>query len=159
MHKLSSSKTPFKGRTVGRLAAVQALFQIEQTGSSASAVVLEFLTHRLNDGEGGLTKANTTFFTKLTEGAWRAHARSDEIICGALKTGWALDRIESVTRAIFRAALYELLETKTPSPVIIDEYLNITHNFFDAPEVSFVNGVLNTVAQKIRTENGKQSPT
>jgi N utilization substance protein B len=150
MCKSPSPKTPFKGRTIGRLIAVQALFQIEQTGGSASSVVLEFLNHRLKNSERGRRQVDTTFFTKLTEGAWASHTRSDEVICGALKEGWPLDRIESVTRAILRAALYELLETNTPTAVIIDEYLNITHDFFDDKEVSFVNGVLNAVAKKIR---------
>jgi transcription antitermination protein NusB len=150
MHKSPSPKAPFKKRTIGRLAAVQALFQIEQTGSPASSVVLEFLNHRLKDGKSGRQKVDTTFFAKLTEGAWAAHNRSDEVVCGALKEGWSLDRIESVTRAILRAAFYELLETETPTAVIIDEYLNITHNFFDDKDVAFVNGVLNAVAKKIR---------
>ena len=150
MNQIKSPKVSFKGRTAGRLAAVQALFQIEQTGSPASSVVIEFLDHRLKNIGKRSSKVDTTFFSKLTEGAWNIHPRSDEIICGALKEGWSFDRIESVTRAIFRAALYELLETKTPAPVIIDEYLNITHNFFDDSEVSFVNGVLNTIAQKVR---------
>ena len=150
MKKNPSPKAPFKGRTVGRLAAVQALFQIEQTEDSASAVVLEFMAHRLKDGKNRTPKSDTSFFAKLVEGTWKAHDRNDEMICGALKSGWTLDRIEPVTRAILRAALYELSETQTPPAVIIDEYLNITHNFFDATEVSFVNGVLNTIAQKIR---------
>ncbi|OJW53419.1 MAG: transcription antitermination factor NusB [Alphaproteobacteria bacterium 41-28] len=150
MSKAPSPKTPFKGRTVGRLVAVQALFQIEQTGSSASSVVLEFLNHRLKDTQKGRRQVDTTFFVKLTEGAWSTHHRSDEVICGALKEGWPLDRIESVTRAILRAALYEILESNTPTAVIIDEYLNITHDFFDDKEVAFVNGVLNAVAKKIR---------
>lgn len=145
-----SPKVPFKGRTIGRLAAVQALFQIEQTGGPASSVIMEFLTHRLKDDESGLSKTDTTFFSKLTEGAWKTHLQSDEIVCGALKTGWSLDRIESVTRAIFRAALFELLETSTPSSVVMDEYLNITRNFFGEEEVAFVNGVLNTVSKKVR---------
>ena len=114
------SKTAFKGRTAGRLAAVQALFQIEQTQGSASSIVLEFLNHRLKDPTENLVKIDTTFFTKLTEGAWALHQRSDEIIGGALKTGWSLDRIESITRAILRAALYEILETQTDLSIIID---------------------------------------
>ena len=146
---MQSNKTPFKGRTVSRLAAVQALFQIEQTGASASTVVLEFLDLRLNKKKG-VQKADTTFFAKLVEGAWKDHEKNDEILVGALKTGWSLDRIESVTRAIFRASLYEIIETQTSPAVIIDEYLNITHNFFNESEVSFVNGVLNTIAQKVR---------
>ncbi len=145
-----SNKTPFKGRTASRLAAVQALFQIEQTGASANTVVLEFLELRLNKKEKGVPKADTTFFAKLVEGAWSQQEKSDEILSGALKAGWSLDRIESVTRAILRAALYEIIETKTPPAVIIDEYLNITRNFFDDSEVSFVNGVLNTIAQRLR---------
>ena len=144
------SKEHFKARSAGRLVAVQALFQIDHTSDSASSVVLEFLTHRLKDKENRLTKSNTTFFTKLVEGSWKMHAKSDEIIGGALKPGWNLDRIEPVTRAILRAALFELSETKTPPAVIINEYLNITHGFFDEAEVSFVNGVLNTISKKIR---------
>ena len=150
MSKIQSGKVPYSGRTLGRLAAVQALFQIEQTEESASAVVLEFLDIRLKKKEKGRQKIDTTFFANLVEGAWACHEKSDEILKGAIKAGWSLDRIESVSRAIFRAALYELIETQTPSAVIIDEYLNITHSFFNDSEVSFVNGVLNTLSQKIR---------
>lgn len=146
-HTAQTRKAAFKGRMTARLAAVQALFQIEQTEATASTVILEFLEHRLKQMK---PKVDSTFFSKLVEGAWRAHARSDEIIIGALKPGWSLDRLESVTRAILRAALYEITETQTPTPVIIDEYLNLTHAFFDDTEVAFVNGVLNTVSQKIR---------
>jgi len=145
-----SSKTNFKSRSAGRFVAVQALFQIDNTKDSVSSVVLEFLSHRLRDKESKLTKSNTTFFTKLVEGTWNQHTKSDEIISGALKPGWSLERIEPVTRAILRAAIFELSETQTPPAVIIDEYLNITHRFFDETEVGFVNGVLNTIAKKIR---------
>lgn len=151
MKKPLSSKASFKNRSAGRLASIQALFQIEQNEDSASSVVLEFLTHRLKDAESGVSKFDTSFFRKLVEGAWNDHEQSDEIINGALKTGWTLDRIEPVTRAILRAAIYELLTTQTPTAVIIDEYINVTHVFFNETEVSFVNGILNTIAKKIRT--------
>lgn len=150
MKKPLSSKASFKNRSAGRLASIQALFQIEQNGDTASSVVLEFLTHRLKDAESGVSKFDTSFFRKLVEGAWNDHEQSDEIISGALKAGWTLDRIEPVTRAILRAAIYELLTTQTPTAVIIDEYINVTHVFFNETEVSFVNGILNTIAKKIR---------
>lgn len=150
MTKKHSRKALFKGRTSGRLAAVQALFQLEQSGDTAAAVVLEFMTYRLKDGENELPKSDVSFFIDLVEGAWGIHVLSDEMIRETLKKGWSLERIEPVTKAILRAALYELSETQTPPAVIIDEYLNITRNFFDDAEVSFVNGVLNTIAQKIR---------
>jgi len=150
MKKSIDPKAHFKGRTAGRLASIQALFQIEQSGNSASSVVLEFLTHRLKDAESGVSKFDTGFFTKLVEGAWKDHEQSDEMIRGALKSGLALERIEPVTRAILRASLHELLATQTPSAVIIDEYINITRVFFDDAEISFVNGILNTIAKKIR---------
>ena len=150
MSKPLSAKHAFKGRSLSRLAAVQALFQIEQSEGTSSAVILEFLDRRFKDGESGLLRADRSFFAKLTEGAWKLHPKSDEIIRNHLKEGWTLDRIEPVTRAIFRASLYEILESKTPSPVIIDEYLNITHSFFEASEASFVNGILNSVATKVR---------
>ncbi|MBA3813106.1 MAG: transcription antitermination factor NusB [Alphaproteobacteria bacterium] len=151
MKKPPSPKASFKNRTAARLASVQALFQVEQSGASASAVTLEFLTHRRQDVESGVSKFDASFFTKLVEGAWKNHEQSDEMIGGALKAGWSIERIEPVTRAILRASLYELLETQTPSGVILDEYLNITRVFFNDSEVSFVNGILNTIAQKIRS--------
>jgi N utilization substance protein B len=148
---MNKSAARYNGRRMGRLTAVQALFQIEQTDSSASSVVSEFMTHRLKNGEIKLSKSTMSFFAKLVEGAWNVHQRSDEMIGGALKAGWTLERIEPVTRAILRAALYELLETQTPPAVIMDEYLFVTHSFFDNTEVSFVNGVLNSISQKIRS--------
>lgn len=150
MIKPRSPKDHFKNRTAARLASIQALFQIEQSGASASAVTLEFLTHRRQDAESGVSKFDTSFFSKLVDGAWKNHEQSDEMIAGTLKEGWSIERIEPVTRAILRASLYELLETQTPPAVILDEYLNITRVFFNDTEVSFVNGVLNTLAQKIR---------
>ncbi|EKE10514.1 MAG: Transcription antitermination factor NusB [uncultured bacterium] len=153
MSKRLSSKHSFKGRSLSRFASVQALFQIEKTEEPASTVVLQFLEHRFKDKESGLLKADRSFFVKLTEGAWELHLKTDEIVKSHLKPDWTLERIEPVTRAIFRASLYELLETKTPPPVIIDEYLNITHAFFNASEVSFVNGILNKVAGKVHSED------
>lgn len=150
MKKYLSAKIPYKGRTAGRLAAVQALFQIEQNKDAASSVVSEFLTHRIKDTESGVSKFDVTFFKKLVEGAWKDHGQFDEIISGALKTGWTLDRIEPVSRAILRAAIYELHATQTPSAVIIDEYINIAHGFFNETEVSFVNGILNTMSKRVR---------
>lgn len=143
-------KNPYKKRTVARLAVVQALFQIEQTQATSANVILEFLAHRLKDAEIGLSRTDTTFFSKLVDLAWNFHERSDQMIQGALKEGWTLDRIEPVSRAILRAALCEITETQTPTAVIIDEYLNLTRDFFDDTEVAFVNGVLNTIAKKIR---------
>ncbi len=145
--KNKSPQSSFKSRTAGRTAAVQALFQLEQTDGEAPTVVAEFLEHRLKKMK---SKAGASFFTILTEGAWESHLESDVLITEALKEGWSLDRLDSVTRAILRAALFELTKTTTPPAVIMNEYLNLTRSFFDATEVSFVNGILNTVAQKIR---------
>lgn len=157
MSKSQSSKKLFKSRTVGRLRAVQALFQIEQTGALPSTVVVEFITHRLRDAENVVLKFDTSFFTKLVEGTWRLREESDVMIRETLKAGWSLDRIEPVTRAILRTAFYELSETQTPSAVIINEYLNITHDFFNDGEVAFVNGVLNTIVHKIRPSSSVAS--
>lgn len=145
------SKKTYKNRTIARLVIVQALFQIEQTQGSASTVIAEFINLRLKDKDINLSKVDSTFFANITSLAWKEHERSDEMIRGALKEGWTLERIEPVTRAILRAALCEIMETETPTAVIIDEYLNLTRDFFDDTEVSFVNGVLNTIAQKVRT--------
>lgn len=152
--KNKSPQSSFKSRTAGRMAAVQALFQLEQTNAETPTIVAEFLEHRLKTMK---PKANAAFFAALVEGAWESHPQSDELITESLKEGWHLDRLDSVTRAILRAALYELRATTTPPAVIMNEYLNVTRSFFDTTEISFVNGILNAVAQKIRPNDSLAS--
>jgi transcription antitermination protein NusB len=140
-------------RSLARLAAVQALYQIEITAQEAGAVVSEFSTHRLGreiDGDQ-YADADREFFADLVKGSSERREDVDAIAAAALPPDWPLARLESVLRAILRAATYELLARgDVPARVAINEYVEIAHAFFSGKEPGMVNGVLDRIARTLR---------
>ena len=140
-------------RGLARLAAVQALYQIELTLSDPGGVVSEFLAHRLGreiDGDQ-YAEADRGFFADLVKGCSERRADVDGIVAAALPPDWPLARLESVLRAILRAGTYELLaRSDVPARVAINEYVEIAHAFFSGKEPGMVNGVLDRIAHTLR---------
>jgi N utilization substance protein B len=138
---------------VARLAAVQALYQMETAGTGVETVVREFRDHRFaGDLEGeALAAADEAFFADLARGVVAAQAQIDPAISAHLAARWRLARIDATARAILRCAVFELLHRREiPSEVVIDEYLEITKSFFGSTETGFVNGVLDAIARDDR---------
>ncbi|MEX0300659.1 MAG: transcription antitermination factor NusB [Kordiimonas sp.] len=152
----SNNKTKQGGpRSAARLAAVQALYQLERSDEPNSKVVIEeYRSHRLGaEIEGDqYVDADAVLFADVTEGGWERKEEWDAQIAPCLNAEWSLDRLESIIRAIFRAGAYELsARPDVPTKVIINEYLDIAHAFYDRTETSFVNGVLDKLAKALRT--------
>ena len=151
---MMSQKPKASKRTLSRLYAVQAMFQIEQTGASASSVIREFLAHRLGQeiDDTKYLNADHAFFATLVQGCTQDLPEIDPLIASVLTKDWTLDRIESVIRAILRLGIYELKSClETPALVVINEYLEITRAFCENnEEVSFVNGILDKLAKSLR---------
>jgi len=140
-------------RSSARLAAVQALYQIESNGSAAKIVAKEFVDHRIDEIIDGtpLEKADAAFFTDIVTGTHDRLAEIDELIKAHLSDGWTLERIESVARAAIRAGVYEIIaRVDVPTKVIINEYIDATKAFFDDGTPSFVNGILDKISKNIR---------
>ncbi len=140
-------------RSLARLAAVQALYQIELTSANPGAVVSEFLAHRLGreiDGDQ-YAEADRVFFAELVKGCSERREDVDGIVAPSLPPDWPLARLESVLRAILRAGAYELLARgDVPARVAINEYVEIAHAFFSGKEPGMVNGVLDRIARTVR---------
>ena len=141
-------------RSMARLAAVQALYQLELNPSiEADTVVREFARHRLGreiDGEQ-YGEADLELFLDVVQGASADAERLDETISAALSEEWPLDRLEAVLRAILRAGAYELLHRPdVPPRVSVSEYTTIAHAFFSGKEPGLANGVLNRLARALR---------
>jgi N utilization substance protein B len=138
-------------RTAARLYAVQALFQMEQSGQSAEAVTEEFLEHRfggLIDGEE-LSDGDPKLFTKLVAEAVNWQAKVDQMADRGLVAKWPIARIDPTLRALFRAAGAELVATDTPPKVIISEFVSVSNAFStDSNETAFVNAVLDHMAHE-----------
>jgi transcription antitermination protein NusB len=140
-------------RSLARLAAVQALYQIELTDAVAGTVITEFAAHRLGkeiDGER-YADADQRFFAELVGDASGHRDEVDGIIASALPPEWPLERLERVLRAILRLGTFELCyRSDVPARVVISEYLEIAHAFFEGKEPGMVNAVLDRVGQVLR---------
>lgn len=142
-----------QARSVARLAAVQALYQMEASNAGVETVVREFTDHRFDrDLEGeALAAADEAFFAEIVRGAVAEQGPIDRAIARRLATGWKLERIDATLRGILRAGAYELMHRRDiPVEVVIDEYLEITKSFFEGPESGFVNGALDAIARDER---------
>ena len=142
-----------RARTVARLAAVQALYQMEIAATGVEAVVREFAEHRFDaDLEGErLAEAYEDFFAEIVRGVVEHQAAIDRAVADRLASGWKLDRLDATLRAILRAGAFELTQRPdVPLEVAIDEYVEIGKSFFEGPEPGVVNGVLDAIAREAR---------
>ena len=140
-------------RSLARLAAVQALYQMELTGAPAGNVIAEFTAHRLGKEIDGAryADADRRFFAELVGGASEHRERIDGMISAALPGEWPIERLERVLRAILRVGAFELFHrSDIPARVVINEYLEIAHAFFEGKEPGLVNGVLDRIGQVLR---------
>ncbi len=150
-----------QARTNARLAAVQALYQMETSGAGVDAVIAEFRAHRLGgEIEGNLLHAaDDEFFADIVRGVVRMQAKIDPLIQRNLTEKWTLTRLDATVRAILRSAAYELFHRRELSPrAIIDEYLEIANAFFDEEERKFVNALLDALWRERRDEDAAKRP-
>jgi transcription antitermination protein NusB len=142
-------------RGAARLAAVQALYQMDISGVGVLEVVSEYENYRLGqeiDGEQYL-KADASWFRSIVSGVVRDQRKLDPLIADNLVEGWPLSRLDTTIRAILRAGIFEILERKdVPVAVIVSEYVEVAHAFYQDDEPKLVNAVLDAAARKIRGE-------
>ena len=143
-----------RARTVARLAAVQALYQMEIASAGVETVIREFSDHRFDaDLEGErLARADEEFFGEIVRGVVGRQEAIDHAVAKRLAQGWRLDRLDATLRAILRAGAFELMQRPdVPLEVAIDEYVEIGKSFFEGPEPGVINGVLDGVAKEARS--------
>lgn len=144
-----------QGRSLARLGAVQALYQMDLAATAMSDILGEFEAHRLGRNEEGdvLGGADLAFFRDIVSGVVREQRMLDPDIDHHLAQGWRLTRIDSTLRAILRAGAYELNFRKdVPARVILDEYVELAKDFFDGDETRVVNGILDALARGARAK-------
>lgn len=154
-----------KPRSMARMAAVQALYQMDLAGTDAGEVIEEFVALRFAppqpdengeiemdpEGANSLEGADAVFFADIVKGVVRRQRDIDPLVDQQLRTGWRLVRVDSILRAILRAGVFELMErSDVPARVSINEYINIAKAFSEADEPKVVNGVLDRVAHRLR---------
>lgn len=142
-----------RARTVARLAAVQALYQMELAGEGVDTVITEFSNHRFDgDIEGQpLAEADEAYFAEIVRGVVGAQREIDADVKARLASNWRMERLDSTLRALLRAGAWELRHRPdVPKEIVIDEYVELAKAFFDDAEAKFVNAALDGVARDVR---------
>jgi N utilization substance protein B len=152
--------------SASRLAAVQALYEIEVAGAETECVLEFFINKRWHEltlqdpdtkpGEGNkarLTQPDPVYLTKLVVGVV---AEKDRIIMGLndILTGeWTAERLDVLMRVLLCTASFELIfELNVPKRVLISEYTDLAHAFYEDNEAAFAAGILSSLTAKLRSK-------
>jgi N utilization substance protein B len=156
-------RRPTKARSSARLAAVQALYDADLSGSSADRVLTDFIDHALGDRalmtdhdeaetEVMLSPPDPVLLAALLRGCLAQSETLDQLVAQALSKDWQIGRLEAVLRAILRAGTFELTQMpETPARVVISEYVDVASAFYGGPEPGLVNAVLDRIARVVRS--------
>ncbi len=140
-------------RGAARLAAVQALYQMDIAGTGSNEILAQFESHWIGrEVEGNqYLPAEAAFFREIVNGVVREQRRLDPLIDSALAQTWPLKRIEAILRAVLRAGAFELgHRNDVPGRVVVAEYVDVAHAFVDREETGMVNAVLDQLARALR---------
>ncbi|MCX7364775.1 MAG: transcription antitermination factor NusB [Alphaproteobacteria bacterium] len=152
MSAAPTTATPSR-RQAARLAAVQALYQLQEGQDAPADIIDQFLLLRTGEsGDGGMRRdADRPLFKDVVEGTASHKDELEQTVSAALSQDWTWARIDRLVRAILLAATYELVHRKdVPPRVVINEYVEIAHAFYDQAEPNFINSVLDRVARQVR---------
>lgn len=143
-------------RGAARLAAVQALYQMDVGRQSLEDTLSQFGTIHVGreiEGEEYLP-ADADFFRQIVTGVIKGQLQIDPAVDRALVDTWPMGRIDATLRAILRAAVFELLKRKDiPSRVVITEYVDVAKAFYEDEAPKMVNAVLDQVAKTAGRDN------
>jgi len=140
-------------RKAARLAAVQALYQMDIAATPLPDVLAEYETHWIGREVEGETypEAEAAYFRDIVSGVLNEQRTLDPLVDDALVKGWPLKRVEAVLRAVLRAGAYELMHRPdVPARVVVSEYVDVAGAFLDRDETGMVNAVLDGLAKKLR---------
>jgi N utilization substance protein B len=144
-------------RSAARLAAVQALYQMDVAGTPLDEIVEEFVQHRFGQEIEGSTyaQADEAHFSMVVRGVVEDQREIDNAVNDALARGWTLARLDATLRAILRAGTYEIRRCKSvPVKVAINEYVDVAHAFFEGDEPGVVNAVLDRLGADLKKPGG-----
>lgn len=140
-------------RAGARLAAVQALYEMEQTEKSARATIREFMEDRLGLGPDGtpVEDADPDLFKSIVNSVVEHQAKIDTAILARLAEGWKLTRLDATMRALLRAGAAEFIaHPELSDAIILSEYVSLAHDFFDEGDAKFANAVLQNMGRDLR---------
>ena len=140
-------------RNNSRKVAVQAIFQFFFSKDDIDKILDEFCNFRIREIKNYKKEYDIEFLKNIVYGVYKNEKEIISLIKDNLSKDWFIDRVDPTMQAIISLATYELMNfKKTPLNIIINEYVSISKDYFDDNNTGFVNGILDTIAKKLRTE-------
>jgi len=156
----AASKSSRKARnSAARLAAVQAVYQMLANDQKASAVIEDFMASRLGKPVDGIDMVmpDGILFKNIVEGVAARQDDLETILTGASAARKGTEdaslpaKSEPLLLSLLLCGAFELLaHHETDAPIIISDYLHVSHAFFDQGEDRLVNGLLDQVKKSVR---------
>ncbi|MHA1544040.1 MAG: transcription antitermination factor NusB [Alphaproteobacteria bacterium] len=141
-------------RFLARLLAVQGLYLLHMNeDATPKSIVKDFKKMSLGAGENmpQLSEVDPVLLADILKGGFERQDEIRDTLEAVLTKNWSYSRLETILAAILEGGTYELLgRPDIPHPVIINEYVNIAHAFYEGKEPGFVNGILDELAKKLR---------
>ncbi|WP_262695047.1 transcription antitermination factor NusB [Kordiimonas aquimaris] len=141
-------------RSAARLAVVQAHYQLLMADEpKLELVTKEYIDHRLGaelEGEQ-FVDADAELFSDILKGSWERRQEWRDLIEPYLSKEWSFDRLDKILLATLCAGSYELVaRIDVPAAVVINEYVDVTHGFYERAEASFINSILDKLSKDVR---------
>jgi len=144
--------TTLQMKSAARFYVVQALFQMEAINQDLNEIKEEFENFRIGAELDGIkyNDADKRYFRKILDVAVKNQSQIDKLTDQALVKKWPISKIDPTIRALFRGGIAELLLQKTPTKVVINEFVDIAKAFFpEGKETKFVNAILDHISKEL----------
>ena len=132
-----------------RLAAVQCVYQMAMGDLSHREVYQDYVENRMGKEVEGdeYVPADLELLSKILSGVAESRVTVNEMVAGALGD----KKLEPLLQSVLFCGVYELMaHAEVDAPVIINDYVNVCHGFFDQKEADLVNAVLDRQSKNLR---------
>ena len=129
-------------RTEARELAFKLIYSLEiQKTMEEEQIEIFFEENEITNNE------EKEFIKTIFEGLINNKSEIEELIQNNLKEKWTIDRISKIDLAILKVAIYELIYSKVPYKVVINEAVELAKKYGDDSSKSFVNGILASIVK------------
>jgi N utilization substance protein B len=121
-------------RSRAREVALQSLYQGELNAIDP--------LHRERFHKGRLRSMELVAFAEAIVEGVGAHREEIDAVLDGKSLNWRVSRMAATDRAVLRIAVFELLHTDTPGPVVVDEAIELARRYGSQDSPTFVAGIL-----------------
>lgn len=159
--------------SAARLAAVQALYEIDVAGADPEEVLRGFKETRWSSFLAELTAELAETFDEppnlpppdrrvlraVVRGVAAGQGAIDAMIVAHMGGSEPFEQLEALAKSILRAAAFEMAHApQTPSGAILSDYVAIANAYFTENQPRLINAVIDALGRELRGEKVAAGP-